>query len=96
MYALWLKNPQNYFKSFGQILFSKKIDLRFSKNLYFWLFLAKKLDKSSEPIELNRRRDACNSSPFKTGERISKFLPFPQKSIFGPQNDKNEQNRKIF
>ena len=38
-------------------------------------------DKSSEPAEFDRRRDACNNSkwpqynPFEMGEKNSKFLP---------------------
>ena len=58
-----------------------------------------KFDKSSEPAELDRRRDACNSAkwpqynPFEMGEKNFKiFLPNIQKiDLFGPKMAKNDQ-----
>ena len=42
-----LKNPKNYFQNIGKKYFFKKkifFDPKFSKNLYFWLFLVRAPD----------------------------------------------------
>ena len=52
------KKPGNYLKNADKIFF----DPKFSKTFYFCSFLVQKFDESSEPIELNKRKDACHSA----------------------------------
>ena len=86
-----------------RILFEKNsFGQNFLKPLYFWLF-GQNYDKSSEPAELNCRRDACNSAkwpqynPFEMGEKSFRILPTKnQNQYFSPKNAKNGQKIENF
>ena len=49
---------RGYKKFFRKFFF----DPKFAKNLYFLFIFGQKFDKSSEPAEIDRRREACNSA----------------------------------
>ena len=63
--------------------------------LWFWAILDQKFDKSSEPAELNERREACNSAkwlqcnPHEISQNFFEFFFSKKikKSIFWPKND---------
>ena len=74
----------------------------FEKPLFLAIF-DRKLEKSSEPAELNRRREACNSSkwpqynPNEMGDKnFKKNRPKNKKMIFGQKMTKNGPKIKNF
>ena len=98
---------QNCFQNFGWKIFPKIFLVQtFRQTFIFGHFVVKKFDKSSEPTELNRPRDACNSAkwlqynPIEMVVKIFKISPPPPNSenrFFGPKNGKKWSKRsKIF